>query len=218
MAHISAFIWWDSLRGGGGLTVSDLHWAAFSASGATALVTVPLLKLGLLSCLSTLISRLMYAFADGELLRDLGCSSNTGSALEFLRLFPDRRLSQTFPSFGELPAFLFSSVAEFFRFLPDRRDPTPPPPPPVLSAEEFLRWPVLEAVALVPMLATRPALLALGCVPDSEAERILSVPFFRFMGNSLNHFAILTQMETSKPLCLLRHFVSPYTRAPETHL
>lgn len=103
-----------------------------------------------------------------------------------MRLFPGRRLSQTFPSLGELEPPRLESAAEFFRFFPDRSEPTPPP-----SGEEVLWWTDLELDVLLPMLTTSPVLLALGWEPDSDTERILSAPFFRLIGNSLNHFAIV---------------------------
>lgn len=143
------------------LTLSVLQGLVFSASRPTLPVTALLLKLGLLSCLSTRISRLMYELAEGDFCRGRCCSS----ALTFF-FFPDSRPSQTLPSLVELvPFLLLTSVAEFLRFRPDRSEPTPPEgPPPAVSVleEEFLRRVDLEPAALVPIPATRPALLLLG--------------------------------------------------------
>lgn len=138
-------------------------------------------SLGVLSCLSTLIILLMYACARLELLTGRFSSDAPGSALEFFRPLPVVRLSQTVPPY---PALLRpSSVAEFFLFLPAKRLPTPP----------SLRW--------FPFKLSRENVgLGLVCEPDSEAERTLSVPFFRLMGKSRNHFAMAANLVLQTPI------------------
>ena len=149
------------------LTVVLMSDLPFSFSGCFCSL-IPF-SLGVLSCLSTLIILLMYACAKLEVLT--WRFSSGASTLEFLRPLPVVRLSQTVPP---EPALLRpNSIAEFFLFLPASNPPTPPS----LRGFPFRLSRENEGLARV-------------CGPDSEAERTLSLPFFRLMGKSLNHFAM----------------------------
>lgn len=157
------------------LTVVLMSDRPFSFSGSFCW-HIPL-SLGVFSCLSTLIILLMYAWATLEVLTWRFSSDDPVSLLVFLRPFPAVRLSQTVPP---EPALLRpSSVAEFFLFLPANKPPTPP----------SLRWFPFK-------LSRENEGLGRVCGPDSEAERTLSFPFFRLMGKSLNHFAMVVKLMT----------------------
>lgn len=155
------------------LTVVLISGLPFSFSGSFFCSQIPL-NLGVLSCLSTLIILLMYACARLEVLTWRFSSNVPISILEFLRPFPLVRLSQTVPP--ELGLLRPNSVAEFFLFLPASRPPIPPS---------------LRGFAL--RLSRENEGLVLDGGPDSEAERTLSFPFFRLIGKSLNHFAMVAE-------------------------
>lgn len=155
------------------LTVVLMSDFPFSFSGCFCSV-IPL-KLGVLSCLSTLIILLMYACAKLEVRTWRFSSDIPVSTLGFLRPFPVVKLSQTVPT--ELGLLRPNSVAEFFLFLPTNKPPIPP----------SLRWFPFR-------LSRENEGLGRDGGPDSEAERTLSFPFFRFMGKSLNHFAMAVEI------------------------
>lgn len=136
-------------------------------------------SLGVLSCLSTLIILLMYACARLEVLTWRFSSNVPVSIFAFLRPFPLVRLSQTVPP--ELGLLRPNSEAEFFLFLPTSRPPIPP----------SLRGFTLR-------LSREKEGLDLDGGPDSEAERTRSFPFFRLMGKSLNHLAMVVKQLTSR--------------------
>lgn len=130
------------------------------------------------------------------------CSSGPANDFDVFLLFPENRLSQTLSS-------LFSvrdvSLAEFFLFLPDRRQLTAPPL--LVPAPEPLRG----LQPLDPKLT-----LSLGLSrcweSDSETERILSVPFLKLMGKSLNHLAIAPSApKLERERAPLQHLQAPYT-------
>lgn len=162
---IGRFYFWN------GLTVVLMSDLPFSSSSCFCSFTP--LYFGFFSCLSTLIILLMYAWAKLDVLTCRFSSGVPPSTLEFFRPFPVVKLSHTVPP--EPPLLRPSSVAEFFLFLPANKPPIPP----------SLRW--------FPFRLSREneGLMVRGCGPDSEAERTLSLPFFKLIGKSLNHFAIL---------------------------
>lgn len=132
------------------------------------------LYFGFFSCLSTLIILLMYACAKLDVLTCRFSSGVPPSTFGFLRPFPVVKLSHTVPPEPPLPRP--NSVAEFFLFLPTNRPPIPP----------SLRWFAFR------LSRENEGLMVRICGPDSEAERTLSLPFFKLIGKSRNHFAILT--------------------------